>query len=226
LTPLAGDPPAAREDRRHALATILGRPVETVSLETVTRLETLLDLLARWTRRINLVAPSTLAEPDRGWARHVLDSAQLAPLIPARARRLVDLGSGAGFPGLVLAILGAPDPHLIESDQRKAAFLREAARATGTTVTVHAARLESVAPLGGDVITARALAPLADLLPLVLRHRTPDGLALLPKGRDVETELTACRDQWIMRLSSRPAQGDPAGRILVIQEIRRVATAR
>ncbi len=194
--------------------------------EIVTRLETLLDLLARWTRRINLVAPSTLAGADRGWERHVLDSAQLFPLIPADARRLVDLGSGAGFPGLVLAILGAPDPHLIESDQRKAAFLREAARTTGTPVTVHAARLESVDPLGGDVVTARALAPLADLLPLVLRHRAPDGLALLPKGRDVETELTACRDQWIMRQSSRPAQGDPAGRILIIREIRRVATAR
>ncbi|MBB4264515.1 16S rRNA (guanine(527)-N(7))-methyltransferase RsmG [Roseospira visakhapatnamensis] len=224
--PLADDPPAARAARRDALAAVLGCPPTAIPDDTVRRLETLLDLLARWTRRINLVAPSTLTGPDRGWARHVLDSAQLHPLMPGTARRLVDLGSGAGFPGLVLAILGAPDAHLVESDRRKAAFLREAARATHTAVTLHAARLESVAPLAGDVVTARALAPLPDLLPLVLRHRAPDGLALLPKGRDVETELTACRDQWIMRLSSQPARGDPAGRILVIREIHRVATPR
>jgi len=221
---LAEDPPSARQARRESLAEVLAQPVGSVSLETVCRLERLLDHLARWTRRINLVAPSTLADTDRGWTRHVLDSAQLWPLLPPDARRLVDLGSGAGFPGLVLAILGAPDPHLVESDQRKAVFLREAARTTGTTVTVHATRIESLAPLNGDVVTARALAPLPHLLPLVVRHLASGGRALLPKGREVETELTACQDQWIMRLSRSPARGDPAGRLLVLQEIRRVAS--
>ena len=106
-----------------------------VSRETLDRLQAYLDLLARWQQRINLVGASTLADP---WRRHVLDSAQLWRWWPDRARVLADLGSGAGLPGLVLAVLGAPVTHLVESDRRKAAFLREAARATGALVTVHA----------------------------------------------------------------------------------------
>src|SRR5687767_1366639 len=125
--------------------------------ETLNRLAVHLDLLRRWQRAINLVGRSTLADP---WRRHVLDSAQLYPHLAGQAGPVVDLGSGAGFPGLVLAILGAPDVHLIESDQRKAQFLREAARVTGTPVMVHARRIEDVAPFPASVVTARALAPL------------------------------------------------------------------
>ncbi|WP_299442815.1 16S rRNA (guanine(527)-N(7))-methyltransferase RsmG [uncultured Rhodospira sp.] len=216
------------DERRASLAAVLDRPPESIADDTLDRLVTLLERLAHWTRRINLVGPSTL--PD-AWARHVLDSAALVPLIPPGTRRLADLGSGAGFPGLVLAILGAsdvhlPEVHLVESDQRKAAFLREAARATATPVTIHATRIEALAPLGADVVTARALAPLPDLLPLVVRHLGADGVALLPKGREVESELTACADRWIMRVEPHaapvPVHADPAGRVLILREIRRV----
>ncbi|MBB4286357.1 16S rRNA (guanine(527)-N(7))-methyltransferase RsmG [Roseospira goensis] len=233
--PALGLPPPA--DCRAGLAAALGRDPAAVPAavpdETVARLRALLELLATWTRRINLVGPATLPQ---AWERHVLDSARLVPLIPPGARRVVDLGSGAGFPGLVLALLGAPDVHLVESDQRKAAFLREVARVTGAPVTVHAARIEAVPPLAADVVTARALAPLPDLLPLVTRHLTPDGVALLPKGRGAESELTACRERWIMRVDSHPGPGpsaaaaapvrggadpDSAGPILILREIRR-----
>ena len=127
-----------------------------VSRETLERLTIYADLLVKWQAKINLVGPETLADL---WSRHMLDSAQLFPLIRPDAKRLVDLGSGAGFPGLVLGVMGAPDVHLVESDARKCAFLREAARLTGTTVTIHNKRIEQVAPLGADVVTARALAP-------------------------------------------------------------------
>jgi 16S rRNA (guanine527-N7)-methyltransferase len=128
-----------------------------VSRETLARLEAYAALLLAWNRRVNLVGRGT--EEDL-WRRHMLDSAQLHPLIPAGARTLVDLGSGAGFPGLVLAILGGPHVHLVESDQRKAVFLREAARVTGAAAMVHAIRIEAAPPLAADIVTARALAPL------------------------------------------------------------------
>ena len=122
-----------------------------------------LELLGRWQRAINLVGPATLADP---WRRHVLDFGQLLAHLPAPAGPLVDLGSGAGFPGLVLALLGVPEVALIESDRRKAAFLREVARATGAEVAVHAERIEVCTPWPAAVVTARALAPLPRLLPL------------------------------------------------------------
>jgi 16S rRNA (guanine527-N7)-methyltransferase len=115
-----------------------------VSRETLDRLQVYLDLLARWQSRINLVGPATLADP---WRRHILDCAQLWRFWPTGAQTLADLGSGAGLPGLVLAVMGAPTVHLIESDQRKAAFLREASRACGVAVTVHAQRSEAIPPL-------------------------------------------------------------------------------
>src|SRR5215469_10920571 len=108
-----------------------------VSRETLARLETYVQLLMAWNRRINLVGPRTLRDV---WRRHILDSGQLLALMPPKARVLVDLGSGAGLPGLILAILGVPEVHLLESDGRKCAFLREAARVTEATVTVHAQR--------------------------------------------------------------------------------------
>jgi len=224
--------------RRDGLAAVLGVSVEQIPEDTLARLTTLVERLATWTQRINLVGPSTVPE---AWSRHVLDSAALMPLIPPGAQRLADLGSGAGFPGLVLAILGAPDVQLVESDQRKAAFLREAARVTETRVTIHAHRIEVLDPLAADVVCARALAPLPDLLPLVARHLTPDGVALLPKGRTASDELTACADQWIMRIQHCPVPamrvpstagasddraggGASPGPILILREIRRVAS--
>src|SRR3954447_3134702 len=179
-----------------------------VSRETLDRLAAYLDLLRRWQRTINLVGAGTLHNP---WRRHILDSAQLVHLLPEGARRLVDLGSGAGLPGLVLAILGIPEVHLIESDRRKAAFLREAARATATPVTAHARRIEAAPPLAADVVTARALAPLPNLLPLAARFATPATRCLFLKGRQAETELTEAARGWTMGGQGRAGPRAAAG---------------
>ncbi len=117
-----------------------------------------LELLGRWQRAVNLVGGSTLADP---WRRHILDCAQVVPHVPRSAATVLDLGSGAGLPGLVLALMGVPGVHLVESDQRKAQFLREAARLTRAPVVVHATRIEDLRGIAADVVTARALAPSA-----------------------------------------------------------------
>src|SRR5688572_473890 len=123
-------------DGRPTTPADVGRLLD-VPRETLDRFGIYLDLLRRWQRTINLVGAATLADP---WRRHILDCAQLWRLWPAGASRLIDLGSGAGLPGLILAVMGAPDTHLVESDRRKASFLREAARACGVAATVHATR--------------------------------------------------------------------------------------
>jgi len=192
-----------------------------VSRETLDRLGLYLDLLRRWQRTINLVAASTLGDP---WRRHILDSAQLMRFVPATATRLVDLGSGAGLPGLVLAIMGAPAVALIESDRRKAAFLREAARATAAEATVHACRIEEAPPLAADVITARALAPLKELLGHAYRFATAETRYVFPKGRGVEAELTEAAASWTMEVERQPSLSDADGRILIITGLRRVGS--
>jgi len=189
-----------------------------VSRETLARLERYAGLLEKWQRAINLVGPRTL--PDL-WRRHMWDSAQLRPLLPAQARVLVDLGSGAGFPGMVLAILGVPEVHLIESDRRKCAFLHEVSRETHTSVRIHAARIEAVAPLAADVVTARALAPLDRLLDLSTPFVTAGGVCLFLKGQDVEKELTSATKEATMRCESLPSRSDPGGTILRIERLGR-----
>lgn len=184
-----------------------------VSRETTDRLSAYLALLTHWTRRINLVAPSTLADP---WRRHILDAAQLAPLIPATARTIADMGAGAGLPGLPLAILGEGRwaVTLIESDQRKAAFLREAARETGAQVAIRTDRLESIRDLDVDIVTARALAPLERLIFLARPMLAKSGCCLFLKGASVESELTdSVRDQ-IVSLAIHSSMSDAAGRVL------------
>ena len=175
----------------------------------------------RWQAKINLVGAATLADP---WRRHVLDSGQLWRFWPPGAQVLADLGSGAGLPGLILAVLGAPVTHLIESDQRKAAFLREAARACGVSVTVHALRIEQVRPLAADVVTARALAPLPELLALAERHAHPGTTCLFLKGRTAASELTLARETWTMRATREASLSDPEGQVLIICEIHRAAS--
>lgn len=187
-----------------------------VSRETMGRLETYLGLLLKWQPRINLVGPATLRDP---WRRHFLDSAQLLPLLPESARRLADLGSGAGFPGLILAILGAPDVHLIESDQRKIAFLREVAAATATPVTLHPTRIETIPTLSADVVTARALAPLARLLAYGIPCLGPKGVCLFLKGEQADQELAAAKAGWSMAVERFPSQSDPSGVILRLSAI-------
>lgn len=216
-------PGAARRaaPRRRALDAAGFAAATGVSRETRTRLESYADLLIRWNRTINLVAGPTL--PDL-WSRHMLDSAQLLPLLPPpppdRPRVLLDLGSGAGFPGLVLAILGAGRVHLVEADRRKAAFLREVARATGTPVTLHPCRLEALAPFAADVVTARGFAPLRRLLPLAApflrpaKPGAPGGVALLLKGRTAQAELTDAAETWHMQCEVFPSRTESAAQIL------------
>lgn len=187
-----------------------------VSRETIERLTLYLELLRQWQRAINLVGASTLADP---WRRHLLDSAQLFRHLPPDCRRLADLGSGAGLPGLVLAAMGVPEVHLIEADRRKAQFLREVARRLELDqVTVHAARIETV-DLAVDVVTARALAPLVNLVPLARPLLRPGGRLVLLKGRQVDAELTAFGDAGRMRVELYPSLADPEGRVLVVEGV-------
>lgn len=167
-----------------------------VSRETADQLQVLVDTLVRWQKSINLIGRTTL---DDVWNRHVLDSAQLLPLIPETAETLVDLGSGGGFPGLVIAALA---PHLqvtlVEADARKAAFLGEASRRMGLRKmpTIRIGRIESVEPAKSDVITARALAPLSQLLAWAARHRGDTTICLFHKGKGWQAELTEAMKNW------------------------------
>jgi 16S rRNA (guanine527-N7)-methyltransferase len=187
-----------------------------VSRETLQRLQAYADLLVAWNPRINLVGPRTL---DDLWRRHILDSAQLWPFVPAQARTLVDLGSGAGLPGLILAILGVAEVHLIESDGRKCAFLREAARITGTTIVLHPRRFEEVRDLRADVVTARACAALPKLLDHAERFIDRHSILLFLKGQNLAEELTEARKVWNMREMLHPSASDPSGTILRLEEV-------
>jgi 16S rRNA (guanine527-N7)-methyltransferase len=189
-----------------------------VSRQTLARLAAYLDLLQRWSQRLNLVGCATLADP---WRRHILDSAQLLPFVPERAKSLVDLGSGAGFPGLVLAILGVPGVALIEADARKCAFLREAARITGTEVAIHPRRIETMPAHAVDVVTARGLAPLERLLALAEPFLGPGTVCLFPKGERFAQELAAARKAWDMEASLHASLSDPRGVVLRLSGIAR-----
>ncbi len=206
------------------------RRLTDVSRETLARLECYAALLRKWNRAINLVGAGSLRDP---WRRHFLDSAQLLPLLPpvpgGRDRILMDLGSGAGFPGLVLAILGAGRVHLCEADRKKAVFLREVARETGTRVRIHDRRIEDLAPFPVDAFTARACAPLARVLSYAApflagggsevsgggqnRSETP-GVALVLMGRTLDRELTDSAKQWNMRVERIASRSDPRSIIL------------
>jgi 16S rRNA (guanine527-N7)-methyltransferase len=193
-----------------------------VPRETLAQLIVYNELLNHTQVRLNLVGPSTLAE---AWSRHFLDSAQLLPLIPKTARRLIDLGSGAGFPGLVLAILEPRlEVHLVEGNRHKAGFLAEVARRTGAArrVTIHAARIANITPKLAkiaDVVTARALAELEELLGLAAPLLAKNGIAIFPKGAKAEAELTRASKRWKMRAERIPSRSDPSGTILRISDL-------
>ena len=189
-----------------------------VSRETSARLEGYAALLTQWNARINLVGRDTLRDV---WRRHFLDSAQLLSYVPEGTRSLVDLGSGAGFPGLVLAILGMPGVELVESDARKCAFLREAARIADAPVRVHHARIEALPPHQVDVVTARACAPLDRLLVMAQRFIAPHTVCLFLKGERAGEELTAARRGWTMTAACHPSRADPRGVILKLEQIAR-----
>ena len=186
-----------------------------VSRETLERLETYADCLERWRERVNLVGRATLEDV---WRRHMLDSAQLLRFVPPGCRRLVDLGSGAGFPGLVLAILGVEGVELVESDGRKAAFLEAAAAATGTGgVAIHACRIEDMPVARADAVTARALAPLDRLVPLAARFLGEGSIAILPKGPALERELKAAARRWHLWYTRHESLTD--GTVLVVDRV-------
>jgi 16S rRNA (guanine527-N7)-methyltransferase len=189
-----------------------------VSRETLERLTVYLELLGRWQRAINLVGPATLADP---WRRHLLDSAQLLAHLPAPAGPLVDLGSGAGFPGMVLALLGVPGVALIEADRRKAEFLRQVARATGAQVAVHAERIESLTAWPAAVVTARALAPLPRLLPLAEPFLAANGTCLFLKGASLARELIDAGESWHMVPEMFPSLSSSSGIVLKLRGVGR-----
>jgi 16S rRNA (guanine527-N7)-methyltransferase len=188
-----------------------------VSRETLSRLKAYADLLADWNARHNLVAKSTL--PDI-WHRHLWDSAQLAPLILETARTLADLGSGAGFPGLVLAAL-RPELKvtLHEATTRKCAFLQAAAECMGLKVEIRNARLEDLPPQAFDMVTARALAPLPLLLEYAHRFTGPNSVCLFLKGQNVGSELTEASKYWNMKTSQVPSQTEPSAAIVMVREL-------
>ena len=187
--------------------------------ESAARLAAYRDLLLRWNQRINLISEDTAAEVDR---RHIADGAQLEPLLPGHGP-VADIGSGAGLPGMVLAIL-QPDRefHLVESDKRKAAFLVEAsAQLKLPMVRVHACRAENAKLPPLAAITARALAPLSALLPYAAQFLAPDGLAIFPKGKTAEKELTEAAKDWHFTIERFPSATSPEATILRLSNIQR-----
>ncbi len=195
-----------------------------VSRETMRRLESFAALLEKWTTAINLISRDSLRDL---WRRHFLDSAQLFGVARITSGHWVDLGSGGGFPGMVCAIMAqesAPALRftLVESDSRKATFLRTVQRETGVKVDVVNDRIENVPPLGADILSARALAPLKILLAYADRHLTADGKAIFLKGQSFQAELEEALESWTFRREEYPSRTDGAGIVLSLGDIRRV----
>ena len=189
------------------------------------RLRTHVAALERWRQKMNLVSAKSFEDV---WRRHVLDSAQLAALIPPGAENIVDMGSGAGFPGLVLAAVIPARVILIESNARKCAFLRQAAREMGVGAEIVHGRIEDAAAAGvceADVVTARALAPLDRLLalagPLLLGGGKGLGFCLFAKGKTRQEELTIAEKHWKLSVTPIPSLSDPAGAILKVENFER-----
>jgi 16S rRNA (guanine527-N7)-methyltransferase len=212
--------PELAADRSRALA------LTPVSRETLDRLDRFVAVLLDWQQRMNLIASST--EPKL-WTRHIADSLQLLELAP-QAQIWADLGSGAGFPGVVIACALADRPearvHLVERSTKKAAFLREAVHATGAPAEVHAVGIEDFVEnlaVPVDVVTARALAPLAALLTATYPLLKIGTLGLFPKGQDVDAELTEAAKCWSIQSSLAPSLTDPKARIVSITGIEKIS---
>ena len=193
-----------------------------VSRETLARLDCYAALLTKWNPAINLVAPSTLGQI---WIRHFLDSAQLLEIAP-EGQVWLDIGTGGGFPGLIVAILAAekrPDLRVtcIESDLRKATFLRTVVRETGIKAEVISKRIEQVEPLDADILSARALASLTQLLGFAERHLSPNGRALFLKGANHAAELQEALEMWSFRADTYPSKTSSEAVILSLGDIHR-----
>lgn len=195
-----------------------------VSRETQAQFRDFAKELERWSKAINLVSDGSLQDI---WKRHIRDSLQVAEAAPAGVRLWCDLGSGGGLPAIVVALVlkdrgEETEMVCIESDARKAAFLRLMIARFDLRATVIAKRIESTDPVGADLVTARALAPLDSLLGYVDRHLAQGGLAILPKGRTFEAELREAQRRWRFHLETRPSVVDPDSRLLLIRNLERV----
>lgn len=192
-----------------------------VSRETLAKLHQLVLLVEKWTPHINLVSANSLGDI---WTRHVCDSLQLFKFMPAGTSHWVDLGSGGGFPGLVVSIVAqevSPQMRMtfVESDHRKATFLRTAVRELGLSVNVRSTRIESTGSLQADVLSARALGPLIDLLGYAEQHLAPSGYAIFMKGRSVNQEIEAARSKWRFEFTTHASMTDDHAQILRIERI-------
>ena len=190
--------------------------MDVVPRETAERLEQFVALLQKWTRSINLVSQG---DRDFVWSRHILDSLRFVPLIPVGAARGLDLGSGAGFPGLVVALASGVPFDLVEADRRKAAFLTEAQRVTGAPVQVHRTRIEELSLPRAPLITARALAPLAVLMGHAHRLLAHGGTALFAKGARVEDEIADAEEHWRMNIRRFDHPRDSGSTILAVTDL-------
>ena len=211
------------EDRVAELNAVTGA---SVSRETVARLQLFMDLLGKWNRRINLVGAN---EMGRLWHRHVLDSAQLLAFLDESPKSWLDLGSGAGFPALIMAVLlsgkTAPEMHLVESNGKKCAFLRQAVQQLDVSASIHHCRIDSLpehvsAP---DVISARALASLPELLNHAESHLGPNTRCFFHKGQDVELELALSAKYWSMQVRKEPSRVEKGGHVLILSNIHRIS---
>lgn len=187
-----------------------------VSRESEQKLRLFVDLLREWQGKMNLVSKASMADV---WTRHVADSLQLLRLMPQSPQVIADLGSGAGFPGLVLALAGPHEVHLYESIGKKANFLREAGRLTGAKAEVHQMRIEDITtPPKVGFVTARALAPLDRLLELALPFLEGGATGLFMKGQDVDEELTKATKSWRIKVEKHPSLTDSRSVILAVTE--------
>lgn len=187
-----------------------------VPRETQEKLDCYVQLLIKWQARINLISSKTLPEI---WHRHILDSAQLVSYLPKTPSVILDMGSGAGLPGVILAILTRHQLHLVESDSRKIAFMRTALRETGTSAILHEQRMETVPALRPDIITARALAPLSQLITLASGQHHEKIEYLFLKGREAKQELTALPACPKMEAECLPSMTDSQASIIRIKPI-------
>ncbi len=194
-----------------------------VSRESWSRIEEFVALLVQWQQRTNLVSPNSLPQI---WARHVIDSLQLLPLLPPATRLIADLGSGGGFPAIPLAIASGAEFHLYESIAKKAAFLREAGRIGRCKVTIHNHRLENLSAVKVlpqiEVVTARALAPLRELLQLAEPFLKNGAKAFFHKGADCDAELTEASKYWKIKAERHSSLTDSSAVILEVREAYRV----
>ena len=192
-----------------------------VSRETYEKLLSFRLLVEKWNPAINLISKSQIVEL---WDRHILDSAQLIKFCPVNTERWSDLGSGGGFPGIVIAILAEnlyPNLQitLVESDRRKSVFLGQAARELNLKVRIEATRIEALAPLKSQIVSARALASLRELLPLVHRHIAAGGIAIFPKGLNAQQEIADARIEWSFKVEEHISLTSNEARVLILRDI-------